>query len=303
MLCGMNLSKLTRSAAVLGACTYGLLTANAALAAPPAPASSAAAATHASVSANWAGYVARRRAGAGAHFRSVSGSWREPSATCSPGSEADSAVWVGLGGYSENARGLEQVGTDADCTGSGSPVYSSWYELLPAEPVNLELAVHPGDELVASATVIGDDVTLRIRNLSTGARFSTTRHTSNLDTSSAEWIVEAPSLCVNNQTCQVLPLTNFGQVAFSAASAVVGSHTGAVIDPSWSATALELQQPASSGARGRAGARVAPTHVTAAVPSTTSTLNGAFTVSWQQQSTQLEQPGPGPLPGFSGGSP
>ena len=41
----------------------------------------------------------------------------------------------------------------ADCARSGSASYSSWYELLPAEPVNLTLEVHPGDEMSASVTV------------------------------------------------------------------------------------------------------------------------------------------------------
>ena len=38
------------------------------------------------------------------------------------GRESYSAVWVGLGGYSENASALEQIGTDADCSRSGAAV-------------------------------------------------------------------------------------------------------------------------------------------------------------------------------------
>src|ERR1039458_4095296 len=83
-----------------------------------APASAGAAV---SVSSNWAGYVALPSASVGSRFSSVSGSWTQPSATCSAGREAYSAVWVGLGGYRENARSLEQIGTGADCTRSGSP--------------------------------------------------------------------------------------------------------------------------------------------------------------------------------------
>jgi hypothetical protein len=112
-----------------------------------------------SVSSNWAGYVALPSASVGSRFSSVSGSWTQPSATCSAGEETYSAVWVGLGGYRENARSLEQIGTDADCTRSGTTDYSSWYELLPAGPVNLTLKVHPGDEMSASATVSAHEVT------------------------------------------------------------------------------------------------------------------------------------------------
>jgi hypothetical protein len=296
MLLHMDSRTPSRSALALLALTCCTLSASAAVAAATARA--------ASVSANWAGYVATPTAGAARHFTSVSGSWTQPSATCSSGKETDSAVWVGLGGYSEAAAGLEQVGTDADCTRSGSPVYSSWFELLPAEPVNLKLAVHPGDTVVASVTVAGHDVTLRIRNLTTGARFSITRGVTNVDTSSADWIVEAPSVCTNSQTCNVLALTDFGQVAFSSATAVARGHTGAILDPGWSATALELQQRAFTSAGGRAGARVVPTRtLTVAAPSPSGGADGAFTVNWQQQSVQIERGGAPRLPGFGGGSP
>ncbi len=275
----------------------------AAHAAPPASAHPRWGRRQASVSANWAGYVTTG-ADTGARFSSVSGSWRAPTATCSSGRETDAAVWVGLGGYSETSRGLEQVGTDADCTHSGNPVYSSWFEVLPAEPVNLKLAVHPGDTIVASVTVRRHDVTLRIRDLTTGERFSTTRHAASIDVSSADWIVEAPSLCPSSQTCDVLSLTDFGQVSFASATAVSNGHTGAIDDPAWSRTALELQQRSFSAARGRAGARVVPTNTrTVAAPTPSAGPDGAFSVSWRQQAVQLEQSSPTPLPGFGGGSP
>ena len=143
-----------RPAARLGVLAWSVLVATGALAASSAPA--------ASVSTNWAGYVAVPSASVGSRFSSVSGSWKQPSANCSAGRETYSAVWVGLGGYNEDARSLEQIGTDSDCARSGGASYSSWYELLPAEPVNLTLEVHPGDEISASVTVKNHDVTLRI---------------------------------------------------------------------------------------------------------------------------------------------
>jgi len=256
----------------------------------------------ASVSTNWAGYVATRAGGAG--FTSVSGSWREPSATCGRGHETDSAVWVGLGGYSEASRGLEQIGTDDDCTRAGAAVYKSWFELLPAEPVDLPLAVHPGDEIDASVTIKGDGVTLRIRDDATGAHRSLTRRSRHIDGSSAEWIVEAPSACVNEHSCQVLALTDFGQVAFASATAVARAHTGGVIDDAWSATALELQQRGLASVGASAGARVLPTHtLTEATPSAIASPDGAFSVLWRQLTAQPERPGPAAQPGFGGGTP
>ena len=106
---------------------------------PPAPAALAASA----ISSNWAGYVVARATGK--RLRSVSGTWIEPAVNCTAGHTSYSAVWVGLGGYSQNANSLEQIGTDSDCTHAGHAVYSSWVELLPAAPVALTVKVHPGD--------------------------------------------------------------------------------------------------------------------------------------------------------------
>src|SRR4051794_22864750 len=97
----------------------------ASLAAVPA----AEAATDTSTSANWAGYAVH---GSGVKFRRVSATWTVPSIDCSTGGDSWSAHWVGLGGFSESAPALEQVGTDADCTASGRATYSAWYELVPA---------------------------------------------------------------------------------------------------------------------------------------------------------------------------
>ncbi|HEV3046944.1 MAG TPA: G1 family glutamic endopeptidase [Solirubrobacteraceae bacterium] len=284
-----------RAAAWLAAALAGLAAA--------APTSSAASA-QASISTNWAGYVAVPAA-AGSHFDGISGSWTVPATTCRAGHEAFSAVWVGLGGYNEHSHALEQVGTDADCTRAGAASYRGWFELLPAGPVNLGLRVRPGDRMLASVSVAGQDVTLRIRDLTSGRRFQTTRRRPVIDASSAEWIVEAPSACVGQDTCAILPLADFGQVAFSSATASVGDRTGPIEDPGWLTGALELQQRTLGGRRGRAGVRVAPTRtLTLATPSPSSSPAGAFSVTWAQQTTTVEQPGsPATLPGFGGGAP
>jgi Peptidase A4 family len=280
----------------LGVLVATALVAVAAAAPSPAPA--------ATVSANWAGYISSPSASVGSRFSSVSGSWRVSSATCSPGLESYSAVWVGLGGASENARALEQIGTDADCASSGSATYSGWYELIPAGPVNLRLKVYPGNEMSASVTVRSHDVTLRIRDLSTGARFTITKHVSSVDASSAEWIVEAPSLCVTSNACATVALTNFGTVVFSSATATADKHTGTIEDPDWSATALELRQGAGHDFGGRPGRRFGPTSaLITATPSPVSGSEGFFTVSWQEQSIPVEQPSAPTLPGFGGGPP
>jgi len=242
------------------------------------------------VSSNWAGYVAAPSMTMGSHFSSVSGSWVEPTATCVRSGESYSAVWVGLGGASERSRALEQVGTDADCAKAGKPVYSSWYELLPAEAVNVRMTVHPGDRMTASATVRAHDATLRIRDLTTGARFTTTRHTAHIDVSSADWIVEAPSVCTNVGPCRTFALTDFGNVTFTSAGATAAGHTGPIADPNWSATALELRQSPPKGEHRGAVAVGGPANgLIVAAPSTPSGPEGAFGVQWQEQAVQDER--------------
>ncbi len=252
-------------------------------------------ASAASVSANWAGYVALPRT-AGEPFKSVSGTWTEPSVTCTAAREAYSAVWVGLGGYREDSKALEQIGTEADCSRNGQPRYTTWYELIPAAPVTLSVKVAPGDEMVASVTVGGRDVTLRLRDLTSGARYSLTRPATTLDASSAEWILEAPSTCLTEGSCETLPLSDFDSVSFASATATLGTRTAGVASPYWSDVALELRQ--GSGGDGFGSWRHARAESGAAlIAATPSGLagEGAFSVHWQEQPLQSEGP---PVPHF-----
>jgi hypothetical protein len=251
----------------------------------------AAPANAATPSSNWAGYVAVPASAAGASFSSVSGSWTEPTAGCAAHRETYSAVWVGLGGDSESAQTLEQIGTDADCGRSGEASYSTWYELVPSAPINLKLVVRPGDEMTASVTVRAHDVTLRLRDLSTGRRYSVTRRAPQIDRTSAEWIVEAPSVCMSS--CSTLPLTDFADVAFSDATATAHGHTGEIGDPTWSSSALELRQNAATDRDGRRAApRATATSLVIATPSAVANGAGAFSVVFSEQAIQAEAPAP-----------
>jgi Peptidase A4 family len=154
-----------------------------------------------SQSSNWSGYAAT-----GGGFTSVTSTWTQPAASCTSATTY-SSFWVGLDGDGSNT--VEQTGTSADCSG-GSPRYYAWYEMYPKYPVNLSLAIRPGDVIIGSVTVTGNGrYTLHLHNNTTGGDFSTTvkGHGSNY---SAEAIAEAPS-----SRSGVLPLTNFGAVNFS----------------------------------------------------------------------------------------
>jgi len=193
-------------------------------------------------SSNWAGYAIHR---SGVRFKRVIGRWRQPSATCVAGEPTYSSVWVGIGGYSESSDALEQIGSELDCSASGKVESSAWYELVPAGSRTIRMRVAPGDQLSASVTVSGREVSLVLSDLTRGRSFTRRVRASAIDDSSAEWIVEAPSVCSSSVSCQTLPLADFGSASFSHARAVTTTgHTGTISDRSWDLTRITL---ASSG--------------------------------------------------------
>jgi hypothetical protein len=209
------------------------------------PARAAAAAT----SVNWAGYVAHAPH---VKFRTVRGAWTVPSLDCSSRRRSYSAAWIGLGGYHSSSNALEQIGTEADCR-RGTARYGTWYELLPNAQVKLPLAVRPGDQVSARVSVRGPKATVRISNLTRGRSYRRTLLAPAIDTTSAEWVVEAPSACDGLLgACEVLPLANFGSTTFTAARAIrTTGHQGVIGDPAWVASPIDLGAgPLTIGAEG-----------------------------------------------------
>ena len=252
-----------------------------ALAAAVLAAQAAVAGAATAVSANWSGYTAT-----GTTFASVSGSWVEPAATCSSraGGTTASAFWVGLGGDSSASNALEQTGTEADCLADGSVHYSAWYELVPAASVRVSLAVKAGDRIAGSVRVSGRDVTVELRNLTAGTSFEKTLTMAAPDTSSAEWIAEAPATASPGGET-IMPLTDFGTVHFTRASATSSDgQTGAVTDAAWRATRIVLR---SSGERSGGPGPFGPFASDAAsseqaTPGGLSSGGTAFAVTWQR---------------------
>jgi hypothetical protein len=237
-------------------------------------ASPALAVRHAQTSTNWAGYVA---SGAGVAMRHVSGTWVMPTATCPGGSRSYEATWVGLGGYHTTSTALEQIGTESDCTRSGTATYSVWYELVPAESVAIHLAIHPGDLVSASVGVNGSLVRLRIADVTQGTVFTRVARASAIDVTSADWIVEAPSACTTSG-CTGLPLANFGTEEFTQAGATTSAGVrGVISNPGWTPSAIAL----SAGSR-RPGTHGASTSAATsqATPGELSATGDGFTVSY-----------------------
>jgi Peptidase A4 family len=181
---------------------------------------------------NWAGCVGQ--SSTGKSFSSVSGSWTQPTATSSSGTARGySAFWVGLGGANGQSQSLEQVGASTNWA-NGKAEYYAWYELLPSAEVKLSITIHPGDHISGKVTVNGTTVTISLSDQTTGQSVTKSLQMSHPDTSSAEWIVEAPSTTSQSAGDQVLPLADFGKVTFTGASATADGHTGSISDPNWS---------------------------------------------------------------------
>ncbi len=260
-------------------------------------------------SANWAGYVVGgSQSGASQQFLSVSGSWVEPSASCTSGIGV-AAFWVGLGGSSEQSGALEQVGTQMQCDSSGASSQWAWYELVPAAPVKLDIAIKPGDHVSARVSVSGTTVNVSISDQTTGASASKTLEMDNPDVSSAEWIAEAPSECSSNDAsetanCTPLPLANFGTVSFTGASATASGTTGTISDQNWATQAVQLNGGSGAGLGYPGTAVDTSTSATSASasPSSLSIDGSAFSVTWQSSGSQTTSTPSDPYGASGGGS-
>ena len=165
-------------------------------------------------SSNWAGYAATGAAGS---FTSVSASWTQPTSSCAGGSQY-AAFWVGLDGYT--SKTVEQIGTEADCTGPGpqTPQYYAWYEVFPGAAMNFTNPVSPGDTFTGTVTSQGnDEFRLVLEDITQGWTQTINATQTGADLSSAEAIAEAPSNISGGSS--VLPLTDFGSVNFTGVTA------------------------------------------------------------------------------------
>jgi hypothetical protein len=231
-------------------------------------------------SSNWAGYAAHRGS---VKFKRVSGTWRQPKATCTPGHATYSSVWVGLGGYSRSSKALEQIGSEVDCNAGGKVVSSAWYELVPAPSRTIRMQVRPGDKLRATVTVTGHQVRLSLRDLTKGHTFTRTVKVSQLDVSSAEWILETPSLCSGGVACQVLPLADFGSATVTGATATTTrGASGPISSRAWNTSKITLASGGHhfiSGGAGSAGVGASPSSLAARGNSFTITYEGPVTAA------------------------
>jgi hypothetical protein len=198
----------------------------------------AVAAANTTTSDNWSGYAAHK---SGTTFKDVTGTWRQPSGTCVSGDATYSAFWVGIGGYSLSSDALEQVGSELDCTANGTETLSAWYELVPAPSRTIRMTIAGGDLISAGVRIAGHKVTVTLTDRTRHESFTKTIDDQTIDTTSAEWITEAPSDCLSSTKCVTLPLTDFGAVNFSNASAKTAKgKTGSIASSLWTTTKIIL---------------------------------------------------------------
>jgi Peptidase A4 family len=210
------------------------------------------------ISRNWSGYQAT-----GGSYTTVSATWAVPQSTSSStGTLATEATWVGIGGVT--SKDLIQAGTEETTSGTSTVHYDAWIEMLPAASHPIKLTVAPGDSVSVAISEQGTDSWLiAFKNNTTGQTYQTTvKYTSSL--SSAEWVVEAPS-----SRRQILPLDNFGTIAFSAASATKDGKSVNI--------AQAAGKPITLMARG--GAAATPSALTASGDGFTVTRNNSATTN------------------------
>jgi hypothetical protein len=170
-------------------------------------------------STNWAGYADDSTGG---HtYSSITGSWTEPSASCTS-TESLAAFWIGIDGYTSSS--VEQDGTLIECYRS-TAYYYSWWEMYPSNAIQVVgSSVQPGDAISTSVTKSGSSYKLTVTDSTHPANsFSTTQTCSSCAASSAEWIAEAPS-----GSSGVEPLTNFHSWTASGATVTSGSTAGVI---------------------------------------------------------------------------
>jgi hypothetical protein len=132
-------------------------------------------------SSNWSGYAI-----SGSGFAHITGKWTVPHVQAAFPTKYSSA-WIGIDGF--NNQQLIQTGTEMDSDGT----YQAWWEILPA-PEQPVFPVTPGDHMQASVNKGGGNSwTITITDTTSGATFTTTKNYNGPGTS-AEWIVEAPTV-------------------------------------------------------------------------------------------------------------
>ncbi len=185
---------------------------------------------------NWAGYVATPGT-----YSHATGTFSVPVANCTSATTYAS-IWVGIDGYSPSQT-VEQDGVMVECN-AGVASYNAWYEMYGDTNVNCNCSnsvflnsaypVAPGDVITAVVDDTNSTWTLSLVDATANWHFevSITGATPTPAQSSAEWILEAPTICSNSQcsTSSTASLAPTAPVIFTQAGATSSTATGSIID-------------------------------------------------------------------------
>ncbi len=207
-------------------------------------------------STNWSGY-----ADTGSSFSNVTGSWTEPSATCSSRTTSLAAFWVGIDGYSSDS--VEQDGTIIECYERAAYQYT-WWEMYPTNDIQVVgSTLAAGDSITASVVRSGTSYTLAVTDSTNPSNsFTTTQTCSDCANSSAEWIAEAPS-----GSSGIYPLAHFSTWTDSGSAVTEGTTSGVIS----SFTDDEITMVDNSGA-------------VKALPGALNSAGNGFAVTWERAS-------------------
>ena len=137
-------------------------------------------------SSNWSGYALTN-----GPYTAIKGSWRVPSVS-RKGSFTFSSTWIGIDGFKPGDSSLIQTGTESDFY-NNTAHYNAWIEVLPG-PEQPVFSVAPGDAMAADIhQVSAGSWSITITDTTTSASSQTTVSYHG-PLSSAEWIVEAPTV-------------------------------------------------------------------------------------------------------------
>lgn len=154
------------------------------------------------VSTNWSGYVVTSSKHA---ISRATSTFLVPKLSPPPSGYASN--WVGIGGFNPTDRTLIQAGISEQ---SATPHYFAWWETLPesAVPINGK-SVHPGDKV--TVTVAQTSSNKWKISLTDAGHWSFNKTVSyNSSRSSAEWILEAPTVGGTQTKLPGLSTSKFG---------------------------------------------------------------------------------------------
>lgn len=226
----------------------------------------------ASASLNWSGYASltslhHPKTGS---VTNVQGSWTVP-ALSPTNDDSFCFIWAGIDGYSSPT--VEQIGT-GHLWINGSQQNFAWFEMFPNGLYEIVgFPVDISDKMGAVVSYEGSDTFLLIlinftKNIYTVIPTSYTKMPGALR-SSAEWIIEAPSVSNPNPPYYtILPLANFGTVEFSNCKATINGDRAAIDSRHWKFDPLTMVTEGGD---------------VKSIPSSLSPCGESFSLTWEHE--------------------